>query len=428
MSTKDLDRFQIIKKLISSHINGTQAARLLCLSVRHIKRLKARVKQQGAQGLIHGNQGRAGNHGLSDNERATIVALLRKYYGDFGPTFAAEKLAERHRIARDAKTIRGIMIDEGLWKPKPARNKQTHRAWRERRSSFGEMIQFDGSYEYWFENREGTGEICLLAAIDDATGKITHAKFAEHEGVFPVFTFWSEYLLAHGKPHSVYLDKFSTYSMNHPLAKENGDTLTQFERACQTLRIELIKANSPQAKGRVERLFGTLQDRLVKELRLAGISDIPAANQFLAATFIPLFNAKFSVAPRSDANVHRPFSAQERKQLPGIFSKHTNRTVLNDFTFSFKNQWYQLIKNQPATVSKKDVVTLEEWLDGTLHVRLKSKYLVCQLLPKRPEKQIAQPWVLAARSLDRKAYRPPANHPWRLRGNASLHARQTAGV
>lgn len=428
MSTKDLDRFQIIKKLIGSHINGTQAARLLHLSVRHIKRLKARVKERGAQGLIHGSRGKRGNHSLSDHERTTIVALVRKHYGDFGPTFAAEKLSERHRITRDAKTIRGIMIDDGLWKPKPARNKQMHRAWRERRSSFGEMIQFDGSYEHWFENRGGTGEVCLLAAIDDATGKITHAKFAEHEGVFPVFAFWFEYLLAHGKPHAVYLDKFSTYSMNHPLAKEHGGTLTQFERACQTLRMEPIKANSPQAKGRVERLFGTLQDRLVKELRLAGISDIPAANQFLTATFIPLFNARFSVAPRSGANAHRPLAAQERKQLPGIFSKHTSRTVLNDFTFSFKNQWYQLAKNQPATVSKKDVVTIEEWLDGAVHVRLKSKYLACQLLPKRPEKQVKQPWVLAARPLGRKAYRPPANHPWRLRGNASIPARQTAEV
>lgn len=302
------------------------------------------------------------------------------------------------------------MIDEGLWKPRSKKKASAHRAWRERRSCYGEMIQFDGSYEQWFEDRGDTQ--CLLAAIDDATGRVTKAAFAEHEGVFPVFRFWSAYLQNHGKPRSIYLDKFSTYNVNHALAKENSDTLTQFERAAGELRIDLIKANSPQAKGRVERLFHTLQDRLIKELRLANISTVEEANTFLEKIFIPKFNARFAVEPRNTTDMHRRLTLKERAHLPSIFSRHTERTVLNDFTFSFKNQWIQLTKEQPVTIFKKDVVIVEEHLDNSIHVRLRSKYLKYTLLPKRPERAHArakQPWVIAAS----KAHTPPPNHPWR---------------
>lgn len=159
------------------------------------------------------------------------------------------------------------MIEEGLWKPKKNKNKKEHREWRQRRAHYGEMQQFDGSYHHWLEDRGNTGKICLLLSVDDATGQITHAKFEEHEGVFPVFEFWQEYLLKHGKPMSIYMDRFSTYSMNQKTAKENPDTLTQFQRAMKELRIESILANSPEAKGRVETMFGTLQNRLVKEMK-----------------------------------------------------------------------------------------------------------------------------------------------------------------
>ena len=338
MSVKELDRFQVIKKLISKHLNGTEAAKLLRLSVRQVKRLKVKVIHSGAQGLIHGNHGKEGHHKLSAKEEKKIITLLHKRYYDFKPTFASEKLFENHGIKHDPKTIRQIMIDEGLWKPRTKKKALAHRAWRERRSCYGEMIQFDGSYEHWFEDRNGTAEVCLLAGIDDATGKVVHARFAEHEGVFPVFGFWMQYLAKNGKPRSIYLDKFSTYNINHQLAKENDDTLTQFERTAGELRIGLIKANSPQAKGRVERLFGTLQDRLIKELRLADISDIATANIFLEKIFIPKFNDQFGVEPRNKTNLHQKLSGKEIKQLPGILSRQTERTILNDFTFSFKKQ------------------------------------------------------------------------------------------
>ena len=412
MSTKELDKFQIIKKLIDKHINGTEAAGFLHLTTRQTRRLKSKVKQFGPDGLIHGNRGQAGHNSIAENEKKKIIGLLHKHYHDFKPTFANEKLSENHNIVHDPKTIRQIMIDEGLWKPRTKKQPAVHRSWRERRSCYGEMIQFDGSYEHWFEDRNNTGEACLLAGIDDATGRLVLLRFAEHEGVFPVFRFWQEYLIKNGKPRSIYLDKFSTYNINHQLAKEDSDTLTQFERACSELRIEPIKANSPQAKGRVERLFETLQDRLIKELRLADISTVETANIFLEKTFIPRFNSKFSVEPRNKTNLHQQLNQKEINQLPGIFSRQKGRTILNDFTFSFNRQWYQLVKEQPATICKKDVVIIEERLDKTIHVRLRGKYLNYRLLPKRPERPTAPikvPWILAAST----AHTPPPNHPWR---------------
>src|SRR3989338_4906227 len=421
MSAKELDRFQIIKKLIDKHLNGTEASHLLTLSVRQVKRLKAKVKQGGAKGLVHGNRGRTSNHRLPAKEQERIKMLLHERYADFKPTFASEKLRENHYLDHDPKTIRQIIINEGLWQPKRKEKISVHRAWRERRSHYGEMIQFDGSYEHWLEDRAGTGELCLLAAIDDATGKIVAARFAEHEGVFPVFGFWQEYIVKNGKLRSIYLDKFSTYNVNHKLAKENSDTLTQFERAAKELHIELIKANSPQAKGRVERLFETLQDRLIKELRLAGIYTINEANIFLEKVFITKFNAKFSVEPRNKTNLHQKLTVKEVNGLPGILSRQTPRTILNDFTFSFKNQWYQLVKEQPATVCKKDTVIIEEQPNQPVRVRLRGKYLNYELLPQRPVKQILpvkMPWILPAT----KTHIPPVNHPWRLAGRAQILA------
>ena len=380
--------------------------------------MKFKVQQCGPNGLIHGNRGKESHNRIDGDKKKKIIRLLHKRYHDFKPTFANEKLSENHGLNHDPKTIRQIMIDEGLWKPRIRKKSYVHRAWRERKSCYGEMIQFDGSYEYWFEKRNGTAEVCLLASIDDATGKVIVAKFAEHEGVFPVFGFWQEYLVKNGKPRAIYLDKFSTYSINHKLAKENSDTLTQFERACSKLRIETIKANSPQAKGRVERLFETLQDRLIKELRLADISTVVEANKFLEQIFIPQFNTKFAVEPKNKTNLHQKLNKKEIGQLPGIFSRQKERTILNDFTFSCNNQWYQLTKEQPATICKKDTVIVEEHLDHSIHIYLRGKYLNYKLLPSRPKRQatsVTMPWALPAS----KVHTPPANHPWRQIFHAS---------
>lgn len=414
MSKKEVDRHEIISRLIRKEINGTGAAELLKLSIRHIRRLKGKVKKQGAAGLIHGNRGQPSNRRIPEEEREKIKKLLHERYPDFKPAFAAEKLQELHHIKRDAKTVRSIMILEGLWKPsKKRRGGEVHRAWRERKAHYGEMQQFDGSYEKWFEERGP--ELCLLASIDDATGTITHARFAKDEGTLPVFGFWKEYFALHGKPRSIYLDKFSTYKMNHILARENHETLTQFQRAMRELGIEPIPAHSPQAKGRVERLFNTLQDRLIKELRLAGISDVQSADRFLEEIFIPDFNRKFAVAAKSKANMHTPLTVAERKQLPSILSRHTQRVVQNDFTFSFNSQWYQLQKQQPVTVCKKDRVVVEGHTDGEIFVQLRGKYLNYQILPQRPKRSTIKSWVLttAKDQGPKQIQKPSKYHPWR---------------
>lgn len=408
MSHKEVDRYEIIQRLIRGEINGTQAGTLLSRSTRQVRRLKSAVVLKGADGLVHGNRGKPSNRRLQKKERDKIVKLLRARYPDFKPTFACEKLRECHKIIHDPKTIRAIQIEEELWKPRRKKSGSKHRSWRQRRSSYGEMEQFDGSYEYWFEDR---GEkCCLLAAIDDANGQVVKATFGPHEGVIPVFTFWKEYLEVHGKPHAIYLDKFSTYKMNSAVAKENHDLLTQFQRAAEDLHIELISANSPQAKGRVERLFGTFQDRLVKELRLAGISTPEAGNVFLK-TYLPKFNNQFGVEAVNASDLHHTLNKKEQEQLPSIFSHQETRTIQNDFTLSYNKQWYQLTSEQPVTVCKRDVVIVEKRLDDSVWIRLRGKYLAYEILPERPKKVKQKTWVLAKRS----ATKPAAGHPWRTR-------------
>lgn len=415
MTAKEIDRHGIITRLLKKEINGTQAASLLHLSIRQTKRLKAKVKEKGAIGLAHASRGKIGHHRLGEKEKKKMIGLLHKHYYDFGPTLAAEKLRENHALDHDQKTIRSIMIEEKLWQPKTKKKAQPHRVWRERRAAFGEMQQFDGCYDYWFEERGG--KCCLLGSIDDATSKATGLRFALHEGVLPIFTFWQGYIERHGRPQSIYLDKFSTYNMNHPIAKENNDTLTQFERAAQELHIELIKANSPQAKGRIERLWHTLQDRLIKELRLANISTIAEANIFLEKVFMPKFNKQFSVEPKTKVNLHRVLTTKEQTQLVAICSRQTQRTVQNDFTFSFNNQWFQLTKDQPATICRKDIVVIEERTDGSIQVRLRGKYLNYKILPTRPKKTPQNPsWVLPKNSEEinaKKGHKPGLDHPWR---------------
>lgn len=392
MSKQELDRYQIISRLLREEITNPQAAQWLQLGIRQIKRLKKKVKQLGPQALVHGNRGKKSNHSIPKKERERIVALIKNQYSDFGPTLACEKLSELHSINRDVTTIKQIMIDEDLWKPRKKKQSE-HRSWRQRRSCFGEMQQFDGSYEYWFEDR--APKCCLLASIDDATSTVTHAQFGQNEGVAEVFSFWQGYLLKNGKPRSIYLDKFSTYKMNSKFAQENHELKTQFQRALQELQIEPITAHSPEAKGRVEKLFRTLQDRLIKELRLHNISTIDEANRFLKLKFLPRFNQRFAVAPANLTNLHQPLTVKEQQQLNNIFSKQYTRQVQNDFTLSFNNQWYQLLKDQPVTVQKLDRVTIEDRLDGSVRIRLRGKYLNYRIIPKRIPKAPV-PWILAA--------------------------------
>ena len=408
MSSKELDRFAVITRLISQQINGTEAAKQLDLSIRQTKRLKARVRKSGAPGLIHGNRGKAGNRKTKPEKTNRIIAIIKSEYPDFGPTLAQEKLNENHQINIGVETLRQLMINRGLRQVRPRKTKKNCHYWRPRKDNYVEMMQFDGSYHDWFEGR--TPACCLLAAIDDATGQITQAEFAEDEGIFPVFNFWQEYARTKGKPVSIYLDKFSTYKINHPAAKDNSELLTQFQRAAKTLGIELISANSPQAKGRIERLFGTLQDRLVKEMRIRGINDIKTANNFLNQKFIPGFNAKFSVKSAKKADLHRRLNRIDKDGLESIFSVHSAREINNDYTVRFKNQWLQLLPTQPTTVCRRDDVIIEERPDSMLKISFRGQYLNFIILPKRPEKVKMR--VIALTS-NKPAWKPPINHPWR---------------
>lgn len=415
MTTKEISHYSIVKRLLEKQINGTQAAKLLKLSVRQTKRLKARVKQFGPKGLIHTSRGKPSNRRIPDKEKKKIAYILKEKYPDFKPTFASEKLLENHHIERDPKTIRAIMMENDLWHPRKKKKTEYH-SWRNRKDCYGEMLQFDGSYHNWSEGRDKEhSEWCLLAAIDDATGAPVKAQFNLHEGVFPVFNFWKEYVQIHGKPHSIYLDKFSTYKMNQRAAIENHDTETQFQRAMRQLGIEPITAHSPQAKGRIERLFKTFQDRLVKELRLRNISTIREANRFLEAEFLPGYAKKYAVEPKNKTNLHTPLSESEKKNLDSIFSKQATRTVRNDFTISFKNQWYQLSKHQSVTVRKQDTILVEERLDNAIHFSLRKKYLQHEAISpeqKQRKKLALTNWVIPAKSMIRV---PAKNHPWRTK-------------
>jgi transposase len=260
MSPKEVKKLEIVRDVRAGRLSQREAAALLGVTDRAVRLWQRTYETAGARGLAHGNRGKVSPRKMPDKERSRIVKLLRTQFPDFGPTLAAEKLAEHYAIRRDAKTVRRIMVAEALWVPRRLRRGgavPVHRHWRERRAHRGELVQFDGSYHHWFEGRGGLGEVCLLAAVDDATGELLRLAFAQHEGVLPVMGFWAAYAGTHGLPRAIYLDRFSTYKMNAHVATTNHDLKTQLQRAMDTLGVELIFALSPQAKGRVERLFKT---------------------------------------------------------------------------------------------------------------------------------------------------------------------------
>jgi len=407
MTEKELSRHNIIKNLIAGTINGTDAAKQMALSIRQTKRLKAKVIKLGANGIIHANRGKSSNRAMSEEKVNKIEIIIKKNYSYFGPTLASEKLDENHAIKIGKEKLRQLMTDWNLWKPKPRKQAKNKHFWRPRKDNYGEMEQFDGSYHNWF----GDEESCLLLSVDDATGKITHAKFDINESVVAVFKFWTEYFEKNGLPISTYLDKFSTYKVNHKNAVDNKDMITQFQRASNQTGFKLIFANSPQAKGRIERMNKTLQDRLVKELRLANISTIKKANEFLKE-YIPKFNAKFAVMPNRKIDLHKEISKILKQKLPQIFSIQKNRIVMNDYTVRFKNQYFQLRQEQPTTVYKKDMVIVEKHLNGEIKINLKGRYLNYTELPERPKKEINVKLV-ALTNRKPSQWKPPANHPWR---------------
>lgn len=409
MSSKEIDRFVVITSLKDGRINGNEAAEQLHLSVRQIRRLKKRFRKNNPRSLVHRGRGQSSNRKFDTQFADKIIKLIKKDYVDFGPTLAAEKLLTINKLKISDESLRTLMSKNNLWKPRRRKSNGEHHEWRPRKENYGAMEQYDGCYHHWFENR--ADECCLLLSVDDATGRITKAVFDLHEGIIPTFRFWQDYINENGKPAGIYLDKFSTYKINHKNAKDNSDMITQFQRVCRDINITLISAHSPEAKGRVERMFQTLQDRLVKELRLQNISDIAVANKFLKEKYISAFNKKFAVVPVKRADLHRPMTKTDKENSASIFSIHDQRVVMNDFTVQFKTKYFQLNQQQPVIVCRKDKVAIEEHLDGSIELKLRGKSLACTILPKRPEKVCLV--KIPALTTGKPTYKPPASHPWR---------------
>lgn len=382
MSTKEIDKLKVIQDVLEKRIKQRHAAVLLKLSTRQVRRLCGRVRRQGAKGLSHGLRGRGSNHQLPLGRLDEALDIVREKYADFGPTFANEKLEEVHKLFLSTSILRQGMIRIGLWSPRP--QGPFHRAWRERRASVGELVQLDGSDHDWFECR---GPRCaLLVFIDDATSKILLAVFIPVEDTQDLLASVKSYLLLHGRPVAFYVDRDSIYKVNRQASVDEElrdvQPMTQFTRAMGELGIGMIFALSPQAKGRVERGFHTHQDRLVKELRLAGISTIPQANEFLRRVYIPGHNKRCAVTPRSHVDAHRRLLKSHR--LEEILSCRRKRSVANDFTLRWENRFFQILPEQPVVVRPKDTVLLETRLDGSIHIRFKGVYLRFRTLPERP--------------------------------------------
>ena len=413
LNTKEKYKLEIVKSAISGKITNCEASKLLSVSERQIKRLKKSVRKLGFDGVVHKLKGRTSNNFSGTTFKGKVLGLIRTKYSDFKPSFASEKLLEIEGVSVNHETLRNWMIEAGMWK---SRKKKHHKyfSFRERKDYFGEMLQFDGSYHKWFEDRliDSDGyptEVCLLASIDDATGTI-EAKFDMNESVFAVFSFWMEYIKKYGKPISIYLDKYSTYKVNFKSAVDNLELLTQFQKVLEVLDIKMINANTPQAKGRVERLFQTLQDRLVKELRLNNINTIESGNTFLKDVFVPKFNKQFGVTPNKKGDLHRKLTAEELNNLDSIFSVKNTRVVNNDFTIKFKGNLFQLERIQPVTILQRQGVQIEEHLNKEIKIKYKNRYLNYFRLAQKPPKQKVNPLLLTTHKTN---YKVPQNHPWR---------------
>ena len=400
MSAKEINQIGVFGKLKNREIKQKEASMILGLSTRQIKRKLKAFRRLGVQALIHGSRGKPSNNQLDPAIGQSAVSLVENKYPDFGPTFAAEKLLEEHNLVINRETLRLKMVKAGLWIP--GKRKVTHRQWRERKEHFGELVQLDGSDHDWFEDRAPS--CTLLAFIDDATSKANHLEFAP-ETTLGVMGVTKKYVLKHGLPYEFYVDRGKVFKVN--LNNEEGDKITQYRRAVEELGGKITYARSPQAKGRVERLFGTLQDRLVKELRLRNISTIEEANEFIKEEFLPKFNAKYAVEPKSDTNLHREMKGYD---LDEILCLKETRVITSDFTLRHHNQWYQLEKKQKTLIFPRNEITVKTHLDDRVTLSIRNTKLAFYEIDKPiRQKETKQEIVRAGR----KPWKPPVDHPWR---------------
>jgi hypothetical protein len=413
MSQRERDRLVVVRQVVGGELRMGEGARRLELSKRHMRRLVRAYEREGDGSVIHGLRGRPSNRRLDGALRSVALAKAREeLYRDFAPTLLSEHLArEGHEVP--ASTLRRWMIAEGLWTVKPRGGR--HRRRRERRAAVGEMVLMDTSIHDWLEGRSEE-EIVLIALIDDATSRLLCRFFPRDTGAANR-RLLIEYLERHGRMGAVYADRAGHFRVNfrrrERREKDQKEALTLIGRALEALDIELIIALSPQAKGRVERLFGTLQDRLIKEMRVAGVGSMEEANRFLDETFIPFWQKRFTVEPTEPVDAHR--ALPKGVDLLQIFAETEQRVIGGDFTFRYDNRFYQIEEVDAHPKMPKSRVTLEHRLDGTLRFRWQDRYLLPTPLPgPPPAKPKRSKTKTAPRKLAGAAGKPlPADHPWR---------------
>ncbi len=415
LSQRERERLKVLHEMQRGHLRQREAAVRLQLSARQVRRLLRRVKREGDGGLLHQLRGRRSNRKIVASRQRRILAEVRRRYADFGPTLAAEQLAQQGlRVSRE--TLRQWMIAAGLWKPRRQRLRPVH-VWRERRAAFGELVMMDSSPFRWLEERGP--ELQLIAMIDDASSRFW-ARFAEHDSTEENFRTLEGWLRRCGRPLALYTDKNSLFYTSRPTQwaeqLEDSPARTQFGRALEELGIVWIAAHSPQAKGRIERLFGTLQDRLVKQMRLAGVNTLEQANRYLEEIFLPAWEQRFTVAPRQSQDAHRPLGREHR--LEEILSVREPRSVANDYTVRLAGQRWAIARAEVCAGLRRARVLVERRLDGSLWVRFRDRYLSLHPCPAAAPGLPASPSGLrppglAGKPKPKPKYVPPPTHPWK---------------
>jgi hypothetical protein len=403
MSQPERVRLVVMQQVKEQELTVAEASEVLGLSYRQTKRVWRRYRLAGDGGLVHGSRGKPGKRAKPAKLKARILARYEERYPDFGPTLAAEYLAAEGMVV-DHETLRRWRLAQG--KPMLRRRRQRHRQWRERKPCFGAMVQLDGSHHDWFEGR---GRRCvLMVMVDDATNRVW-AQFFEEETTHASYDMLEDWAGQYGLPQSLYVDRDSIYrcdgvgSVAEQLAGQEPQT--QFGRAMKQLGVELILANSPQAKGRVERMNGVLQDRLVKALRLEGISDMKRANVFLRKKFLPAFDRKFEVKAASEAEVHR----KAPPDLNEVLSWEVERVVQRDWTVASEKRWYQLDQQHEALSLAGKKVIVRTLRDGTVQLERRGVKLKWKELANPPPRAARQ--TVATKTA--AEWKPAANHPWR---------------
>lgn len=413
MSIKETNRISILEKLKQKEIKQGKAARIMGVSVRQARRLLKSYKKDGTNGIIHKLRGLPGNNTADQKIMNQAVTVFKTKYSDFSITLAHEKLTIHHGFPYGRETLRKTLISVGLWHPVRHATPIIHEL-RERRPSEGELVQIDGSPHAWFEDRSPS--CTLLVYIDDATGKLLHLEMVKSESVNAYFLSTRHYLKKYGKPLAFYSDKHGVFRVNTTkglsASTDDSNGLTQFGRAMRELDIEMIFANSPQAKGRVERVNQTLQDRLVKELRLKGISVTNEANQYLPE-FTEDFNRRFAVIPKSPVNMHRPLT--DKDHLDEILLQKHTRILSKQLTLSYGNQIYQITTGRPIYAMRARV-TVQEDSAETITVVYKKQKLDYRIIQKQPKSYIVDTKhvnQVVDRIVDRIWVKPELTHPWK---------------